>query len=168
MAHGANWLNAVPASKEGGFLSDTLTGNISLEDPSSSEEDRSLDKGGCFINSHPSAFASGHASRKRREKWGTQFFPPQISQGLLADAELPNDRLIALGIVSFEVVEQATPLADQHEQAAARAVVLLVRLEVVGQLANAFTDDGDLNLGTPRVSRVRLILVNDRLFLLSG
>jgi hypothetical protein len=87
---------------------------------------------------------------------------------LLANAELPNDRLIALGIVSFEVVEQATPLADQHEQAAARAVVLLVRLEVVRQLANAFTDDGDLNLGTPRVSRVRLVPVDDGLLLLSG
>src|SRR5271169_6025589 len=87
---------------------------------------------------------------------------------LLADAEFPNDSLIALGIVSLEVVEQATPLADQHKQAAARAVVLLVHLEVVRQLANAFTDNGDLNLGTPRVSRVRLILVNDRFLLLSG
>jgi hypothetical protein len=38
---------------------------------------------------------------------------------LLADAELPNDSFIALGIVSLEVVEQATPLADQHKQAAA-------------------------------------------------
>ena len=92
----------------------------------------------------------------------------QFPQGLLADAEFPNHRLIALGIVSLKVVEQATPLADQHEQAAARAVVLLVRFEVVRQLANAFTDDGDLNLGTPRVSRVRLILVNDRFLLLSG
>ena len=90
------------------------------------------------------------------------------SRKLLADAELSNDRLIALGIVSFEVVEQATPLADQHEQAAARAVVLLVHLEVVRQLANAFTDDGDLNLGTPRVSRVRLVPVNDGFLLLSG
>jgi hypothetical protein len=47
-------------------------------------------------------------------------------------------------------------------------VVFLVRFEVVRQLANAFTDDGDLNLGTPRVSRVRLVPVNDRLLLLSG
>jgi hypothetical protein len=47
-------------------------------------------------------------------------------------------------------------------------VVFLVRLEVVRQLANAFTDDGDLNLGTPRVSRVRLILVNYGFLLLSG
>jgi len=97
-----------------------------------------------------------------------EIFPGITFASLLADAELPNDRLIALGIVSFEVVEQATPLADQHEQAAARAVVLLVRLEVVRQLANAFTDDGDLNLGTPRVSRVRLIPVNDGFLLLSG
>jgi hypothetical protein len=155
MAHGVNWLNAVPASKEGGFLSDTLTGNISLEIV--------LHRKKIVLKIRVDASPTP-ASRKRREKRGTPFH----SQGLLADAELPNDRLIALGIVSFEVVEQATPLADQHEQAAARAVVLLVRLEVVGQLANAFTDDGDLNLGTPRVSRVRLILVNDRLFLLSG
>ena len=94
--------------------------------------------------------------------------PGWFLQRLLADAEFSNDGLIALGIVSLEVIEQATPLADQHKQAAARAVVLLVRFEVVCQLANAFTDDGDLNLGAPRVSRVRLILVNDRFLLLSG
>ena len=87
---------------------------------------------------------------------------------LFADAEFPNDRLVALGIVSLEVVEQATPLADQHKQAAARAMVLLVRLEVIRQLANAFTDDGDLDLRTPGVSRVRLILVNNGFLLLSG
>jgi hypothetical protein len=107
-------------------------------------------------------------SRKDREKWGTQFLTPPRFSPLFADAEFPNDSFIALGIVSLKVVEQATPLADQHEQAAARAVVLLVRLEVVRQLANAFTDDGDLNLGTPRVSRVRLIPVNDGFLLLSG
>ena len=100
---------------------------------------------------------------------GIQFQEDQDSiLDLLADTEFPNDCFVALGIVSLEVVEQATPLADQHEQAAARAVVLLVRFEVVRQLANAFTDNGDLNLGTPRVSRVRLILVNDRFLLLSG
>jgi hypothetical protein len=107
--------------------------------------------------------------RRLREEGGVLRYVSGTSfPDLLADAELPNDGLITLGIVSLEVVEQATPLADQHEQAAARAVVLLVRLEVVRQLANAFTDNGDLNLGTPRVSRVRLILVNDRFLLLSG
>jgi hypothetical protein len=129
---------------EDGVVSDTLMGTIS------SSEDRRAD-----------ALSLPIFAQKARKDG------PPCSR-LLADAELPNDRLIALGIVSLEVVEQATPLADQHEQAAARAVVLLVRLEVVRQLANAFTDDGDLNLGTPRVSRVRLIPVNDGFLLLSG
>jgi hypothetical protein len=149
-------------------LIDTLTGNLSLDDASSMEiilhRKKIVRKIRVDASSYP-------ASRKNREKRGTQFsthIPRVIFASLLADAELSNDRFIALGIVSFEVVEQATPLADQHEQAAARAVVLLVRLEVVRQLANAFTNDGDLNLGTPRVSRVRLILVNDRFLLLSG
>jgi hypothetical protein len=111
-----------------------------------------------------------HPIAKTAIGWGTHIYRgTQVHfSSLFADTEFPNDCLITLGIVSLEVVEQATPLADQHEQAAARAVVLLVRFEVVRQLANAFTDDGDLNLGTPRVGRVRLILVNDRLLLLSG
>jgi hypothetical protein len=88
-------------------------------------------------------------------------------KSLLADAELGNDALIALGIVFLEVVEQATPLADQHEKSAARAVVFLVRLEVLGQLADPLAEQRDLNLGTPRVGRVRAIVVNDRFLLLS-
>src|SRR5579864_1410883 len=67
-------------------------------------------------------------SRTKRDRPG---------QGLLADAELGDDALVALGIVFLEVVEQATPLADQHEKTAARAMVLLVRLEVLRQLSNA-------------------------------
>src|SRR5438046_10764727 len=62
---------------------------------------------------------------------------------LLADAEFRNDGLVALGIVFLQVVEQATPLADQHEQAAARAVGFLVRLEVLRQLANAVGEQRD-------------------------
>jgi len=57
---------------------------------------------------------------------------------LLAQAELLDDILIAIGIVFLEVVEQAATLADHHEKSAARAVVLLVRFEVLRQLANPF------------------------------
>jgi len=141
--------------EEGGFLSDTVSGNVSSE-VFYQEIALKNRKGEGFIAPHPS-------QEPRRMGHPLFCFP-----GLLADAELSNDRFIALGIVSLKIVEQATPLADQHEQAAARAVVLLVRFEVVRQLANAFTDDGDLNLGTPRVSRVRLVPVNDGFLLLSG
>src|SRR5438445_4911335 len=87
---------------------------------------------------------------------------------LLADAEFRDDALIALGIVFLEVVEQATALADQHEKAAARAVVFLVRLEVLRQLANAFAEQGDLYFGTSRIARVGSVLVNEGFLLLSG
>ena len=87
---------------------------------------------------------------------------------LLADAEFRNDGFVALGIVFLEVVEQATPLADQHEKTAARAVVFLVRLEVLRQLANTFAEQRDLNFGTAGVGRVRAMQVNDGSFLLSG
>ncbi len=45
--------------------------------------------------------------------------PKRIRPQLLAETEFLDHRLIALGIVSLEIVEQATPLADQHEKTAA-------------------------------------------------
>jgi len=53
------------------------------------------------------------------KKSGKPAAEPVRDWGLLADAELSDDGLITLGIVLLEVVEQATPLADQHEEAAA-------------------------------------------------
>jgi hypothetical protein len=87
---------------------------------------------------------------------------------LLADAELADHGLVALGIVFLEVVEQAAALADQHEKPAARAVVFLVRLEVLRQLADAFAKQGDLNFGTSGVALVRTVAVNEGFLLLSG
>ena len=44
---------------------------------------------------------------------------PTETASLLAEAESLNNRLVALGIVFFEVVEQTATLADQHEKTAA-------------------------------------------------
>jgi len=44
---------------------------------------------------------------------------PKRKSPLLSEAESLNNRLVALGIVFFEVVEQATSLADQHKKTAA-------------------------------------------------
>jgi hypothetical protein len=87
---------------------------------------------------------------------------------LLAEAESLNHGFVALGIVLFEVVEQATPLADQHEKTAARAMVLQVRFEVVRQLTNAFAQQSDLNFWTARIGGMRPVLINEGFLLLSG
>ena len=87
---------------------------------------------------------------------------------LLAQSELLNHGLVAFGIVFLKIVEQATPLADQHEKTAARAVIFLVRLEVFRQGTNAFAEQRDLNFGAPGVGCVGSVLVDEGFLLLSG
>jgi hypothetical protein len=110
------------------------------------------------------SFAGLNVSRTFAEKcWNLKRLP-----GLLTDAEFADDSLVALGIVFLEVVEQATALADQHEKAAARAVVFLMCLEVLRQLANPFAEQGNLDFWAPGIARMRAVLVNEGFLLLSG
>jgi hypothetical protein len=101
-------------------------------------------------------------SRKHRNK------QPNRKSLLFAEAESLNNRFVALGIVFFEVVEQASPLADQHEKATARAMILLVRFEVVRQLTNALAQQSDLHFRAARIGGMRSVLVNEGFLLLSG
>lgn len=87
---------------------------------------------------------------------------------LLADAQLRDNRLITLGIVLLQVIQQATPSAYHHQQAAPGGVVLLMRFEVVGQLAYTLAQDRDLHFRAPGISRVRAIAVDNRFLMLSG
>src|SRR5262245_9991239 len=93
-------------------------------------------------------------------------WPPQVL--LLANAEFLDYVLVTLGIVVLEVVEQATTLTDHHQETAARGVILLVRLEVFGQVTDPFTKHGDLYLGAAGIVIVRAEPVNDVLFTLSS
>ena len=79
-----------------------------------------------------------------------------------------NDGFVALGIVFFEIVEQATPLADQHEKTTARAMIFLVRFEVLRQLTNAFAQQSDLDFWAARIGGVSSVLVDEGFLLLSG
>jgi hypothetical protein len=98
-----------------------------------------------------------------REKWAQA-----RAKRLLADAEFRDNGLVTLGIVFLKVVEQATPLADQHEKAAARTVVFLVRLEVLRQLANAFAEQRDLDFRAAGIAWMRAVLVDEGFLVLSG
>jgi hypothetical protein len=110
----------------------------------------------------PSFFRMLHSLRKRVGI----LTPP--GQQLLADTEFRNHGLIPLGIVFLQIVEQATPLADQHEKPAARAVVFLVRLEVLRQLPNTLAEQCNLNFRAPGIAGMRAVLVNEGFLVLSG
>ena len=75
--------------------------------------------------------------------------------GLLAQLELLGDRLVAADILALEIVQQATALADHHQQTTARAVIFFVGLQVLGQMVDAVREQRDLHVGRTSVLRVR-------------
>lgn len=87
---------------------------------------------------------------------------------LLADAELTDNGGVAPCIVGFKVVEETATSADHHEEAAARAVVLLMEFEMVRQLANARAEQRDLHFGTAGVAVMRAVLAYNALLMFGG
>src|SRR5256885_13422418 len=82
-----------------------------------------------------------------------------------ADAELVDDDPVSLRSPDPEVLQKASPLADQHQQSATRMMILRVLLEVVGQAVDALGQERDLHLGRTGVAVVGAELL-DQTFLL--
>ena len=87
---------------------------------------------------------------------------------LLADAELGDDGAVALNVLLREVVEQAAALADHLVHAETAVVVLRVLLQMLGELADALGEDGDLDLRRTGVALVGGVVENDGGLLLLG
>ena len=64
---------------------------------------------------------------------------------LFADIETSNDIEIALWIDRFQVVQQPSTPTDHHQQTAPAGVVLFMRTQVLGDLADPSREDGDLD-----------------------
>src|SRR5437773_11173876 len=85
-----------------------------------------------------------------------------------ADSELVDERAVALGVLVLEVLEQPSALADQHQEATPRVVVLGVLLEVIGETVDPFRQERDLDLGRPGVARVDAELLDHAPRLVDG
>ena len=77
---------------------------------------------------------------------------------LSPDPELADKGAITLDVGVLQVVQQTPLLANQEEKAAARVMVLGVRLQVLGELPDAGGRKRDLNLGGTRVLLTALVL----------
>ncbi len=64
---------------------------------------------------------------------------------LFTDSEPLDNTSIAANFFLLQVVQQSTPLADHFQEAATRMMVFAVGLEVLGEVANALTQNGNLN-----------------------
>src|SRR5690242_3370302 len=77
---------------------------------------------------------------------------------LSPDPELGDESAVALDVGVPQVVEQSPLLADQEKEAAARVMVLGVRLQVLGELPDASGGQRDLDLGGTGVLVCALVL----------
>ena len=80
-----------------------------------------------------------------------------------ADAEALDQRTEALDVLLGQVLQQAATLADQDQQTTTGVVVVLVRLEVLGQVRDALGEHRHLDLRRTGVTLGGRVLLHDRL-----
>jgi len=72
---------------------------------------------------------------------------------LTTEAKALDQRLVTVHVLALEVGQQAATLVDQHQESAAAVMILLVGLEVLGELFDASREQGDLDFGGAGVVR---------------
>ena len=87
--------------------------------------------------------------------------PPFNNCKLLPDAESCNDSSVTFNVNFLEVVEQTTTLTDHLQQTTTGMVILLVGLEVLGEVADALRQQSNLNLGGTGIALVESVLSDD-------
>ena len=86
----------------------------------------------------------------------------------LKGKELGDDGAVTLDVLGHQIVQHLAALTDHLQQAAAGVVVLLVDLQVLGELVDAGGENGDLHLGRTGVGLMDAVgLDNGRLFVLA-
>ena len=70
---------------------------------------------------------------------------PKVTRGLAAQPKAADQRLIRAFIALLDVVEKIAALADHRQQATARTEILLMSLQMLGQIDDPFGQDGDLH-----------------------
>jgi hypothetical protein len=80
---------------------------------------------------------------------------------LFADAERADQRAIAADVTRAKIVEQATALTHEHQQAATRVEVLRVNLEVLRQLPDPLGQQRDLHFRRASVAVASFKLLDD-------
>ena len=80
---------------------------------------------------------------------------------VVADTEFLDEGAVLLDVALLDVLQEVTTLTDEMAQATAGGMVLLVGLEVLGELGDAVGQDGNLNLGRSGVVLVLAKLLDE-------
>src|SRR5436190_24057713 len=91
-----------------------------------------------------------------------------VNEGSAAQPDASDQSLVTRRARLLEIIQQTAPLADHDEQSAPRVEILFVCRQVIGQVADALTQDGDLNLRRSGIALLRGVLCDMRLLALGG
>jgi hypothetical protein len=81
---------------------------------------------------------------------------------LSAQTQTLDELFVSLFVCPPEVVQQAPTPTHHHDQATARAVVLDMTLEVLGQILDALGQQGNLDLRGPGIPFVKFVFLPNR------
>lgn len=84
----------------------------------------------------------------------------------LLDPEFFDEGVVGLLVLLLEILEVRPSVGDHLEKAAARVIVLLVLLQVCGELIDLLAQDRYLHFRRTGVTVVALVLRDDYLFFL--
>ncbi len=87
--------------------------------------------------------------------------PSALTFILLTDAESRDNGAVSLDVNLDKVVEERSALTDHLEEAASGVMILLVDLEVLGQVVDSLGEKSDLNFGRTCVTLMSRVFLHD-------
>lgn len=82
---------------------------------------------------------------------------------LATQTQFRNQGSVTLHVLFLEVPQQSSTLPDHHEQTSPAVMILLVDLQVLGEVVDPLGEQRDLDLGRTRVRGMRAVFVYNRL-----
>ena len=76
---------------------------------------------------------------------------------LSAQAQLGDDRPVALNVILLDVIKQPATTTNQHQQATSAVMILLVSLEMLSEVIDSIGEQRNLNLGRTRIGVMKTV-----------
>ena len=121
----------------------------------------------CMIWSLFQLLKSDNAAQLKIQKQGSRLLP-YFRIFLLTDTQLSDQGTVTVDVLLLQIGQQVTAAADHLEQTTAAVVVVLIGLQVLGQVVDAGSQQSDLNLRRTGVTLVDGCLSDDGLLVDSG
>ena len=108
--------------------------------------------------------SSAAASAKNRQVKSGSTTAADCPMALSSEAKGFDDGTIPLDIVAFDVVEQSTTLAHQHQQPPAGVVIFFMHLQMFGQIGDSVGEQSNLNFRGAGIGIVLFVFFNQSFF----